>query len=666
MIVEIGHFALVLALSMSFVQGTLPIIGAHYNKQTWMALARPTALLQLMLILISFVALTIAFLGSDFSLKIVVNNSHTLKPLLYKISGVWGNHEGSMLLWVLILAIYGGAIATWGKNLRPALRARVLSIQGLLGFGFMLFILFTSNPFDRISPAPINGQDLNPLLQDPGLAFHPPLLYLGYVGLSTTFSFAVAALIEGKVDPVWARWVRPWALVAWGFLTSGIVLGSWWAYYELGWGGWWFWDPVENASFMPWLAATALLHSAIVLEKRDTLKSWTVFLAIIAFALSILGTFIVRSGVITSVHAFASDPGRGVFILALLVISIGTAFVLFGWRAPLLKGSNLFQPISREGGLLINNFLLTVASASILLGTLYPLFIDVLELGKISVGAPYFNAVFVPLMTPMILIMGLAPFMTWKRADILVGMSKLKIAGILSILVFIGVWFIKDKATVLASFGIGVSAWLFLATLSELKNRINLFGIPFKESINKLFRQPRGSWGMTLAHSGLAIAVAGMTASSAWKVESIQNMNTGNSINVAGYEFKLEDVRQVRGPNYMATRGIFAVSKHNSDKIIMKPEKRIYAVSQQPTTEAAIEPTLLGDLYIVIGDKNKDGSYITRIYFNPLVPWMWFGAILMVLGSIVSLTDRRYRIGTPSSRKMLRQSTSDPVESINK
>ncbi len=402
MIIEIGHFALVLALFVAALQGTIPLVGAHTGRAAWMALSVPAALAQFFLIGLSFAALSHAFITSDFSLLIVASNSHSLKPLLYKISGVWGNHEGSMLMWVLILALYGAAIAVWGTNLRQTLKVRILAVQGLVAVGFILFILLTSNPFDRLFPAPLDGRGLNPLLQDPGLAFHPPLLYLGYVGFSTTFSFAVAALIEGRVDPAWARWVRPWALAAWGFLTAGIVLGSWWAYYELGWGGWWFWDPVENASFMPWLVGTALLHSAIVSEKRDTLKSWTIFLAIIAFAMSLLGTFLVRSGVLTSVHAFASDPSRGVFILLLLVITTGAAFALFAWRGPSLKGSGFFQPISREGGLLLNNFLLTVAAASILLGTLYPLFLDVLDLGKVSVGAPYFNSVFVPLMAPMI------------------------------------------------------------------------------------------------------------------------------------------------------------------------------------------------------------------------------------------------------------------------
>ena len=651
MIVEIGHFALILALFVAVLQGTLPMVGAHTRNEAWMLLAVPAALTQFLLVGISFAALTHAFINSDFSVMVVASNSHTLKPMLYKVSGVWGNHEGSMLMWVLILSLYGAAIAVWGNNLRQTLKVRVLGVQALVAVGFLLFILLTSNPFDRLFPAPIDGRGLNPLLQDPGLAFHPPLLYLGYVGFSTTFSFAVAALLEGRVDPAWARWVRPWTLAAWGFLTAGIVLGSWWAYYELGWGGWWFWDPVENASFMPWLAGTALLHSAIVSEKRDTLKSWTIFLAIIAFALSLLGTFLVRSGVLTSVHAFASDPSRGVFILLLLVVTVGSAFALFAWRGPALKGSGFFKPISREGGLLLNNFLLTVAAASVLLGTLYPLFLDVLELGKVSVGAPYFNSVFVPLMAPMILVMGLGPFLHWKRGDAMIAAPKLKIAAAITILGAALTYAMIDRATVLATFGIGLSIWLLMSTLSELAGRIHLGKVPFAESLRRLKRQPRASWGMTLAHGGLAIAIAGMTASSAWTVESIQTMKPGDTVNVAGFDFTLRQVRQVPGPNYVAQRGTFDVTKGYSFKLTLEPEKRVFTVSRQQTTEAAIYPTFLGDLYAVLGDPDGQGGFVTRLYFNPLVPWMWVGATIMVLGAGISLSDRRHRVGAPSRGK---------------
>ena len=653
MIVEIGHFSLILALFIACLQGTLPIIGAQRGDYTFMAVAVPTAIIQFVLILGAFLSLTYAFVVSDFSVINVASNSHTEKPILYKISGVWGNHEGSMLLWALILSGYGAAIAAFGKNLRPTLKVRILAVQALIGVGVLTFILLTSNPFLRLSPIPNNGNGLNPLLQDPGLAFHPPLLYLGYVGLSLTFSFAVAALIEGRVDAAWARWVRPWTLAAWGFLTGGIVLGSWWAYYELGWGGWWFWDPVENASFMPWLAATALLHSAIVSEKRDSLKTWTIFLAIMAFGLSLLGTFLVRSGVITSVHAFASDPTRGVFILLLLVVTIGGAFILFAWRGPSLQGRGVFQPVSREGGLVVNNFLLTVAAASILLGTLYPLFIDVLELGKVSVGAPYFESVFVPMMIPMVAIMGVAPLLKWKRGDYKTALEKLRIAVILSIIGGLGVWILIDHASALAALGMTISLWLFIATFTELAVRIKLFEIPLKKSFHNLCHQPRASWGMTLAHAGLAVAIAGMTASSAWKVENIQVMNFGENIDVAGYTYTLKEVKEVKGPNYTALRGTFIVKKGNDISWILKPEKRFYTDPVMVTTEAAIRPTFLGDLYAVIGDREeKSGGYVTRIYFNPLVPWMWVGAIFMVLGAAISLTDRRHRVGAPSNNKV--------------
>jgi len=653
MIVEIGHFSLILALFIAGVQGTIPMIGAHRNIYPFMAIAKPAAIIQFILVLGSFSALTYAFLVSDFSVTNVAANSHSTKPILYKISGVWGNHEGSMLLWALILAGYGAAIATFGRNLRPSLKVRILGVQALIGAGILAFILLTSNPFLRLTPAPVNGNGLNPLLQDPGLAFHPPLLYLGYVGLSLTFSFAVAALIEGRVDANWARWVRPWTLAAWGFLTGGIALGSWWAYYELGWGGWWFWDPVENASFMPWLAATALLHSAIVSEKRDSLKAWTIFLAITAFGLSLLGTFLVRSGVITSVHAFASDPTRGVFILLLLIVTIGGAFILFAWRGPTLRSSGLFQPVSREGGLVVNNFLLCAAAASILLGTLYPLFIDVLDLGKVSVGAPYFESVFIPMMIPMIAIMGLAPLLKWKRGDFSAAIKKLRFAILLSIIGGLFVWVLVDRASAFASLGMAISLWLFISTFTELANRIKLFREPLSENVPTLLRQPRASWGMTLAHTGLAIAIAGMTASSAWKVESIQIMKPGDQINVAGYNYMLKDVRKIKGPNYTALRGIFIVNKGPEINWILEPEKRIYTDPVMSTTEASIRPTFLGDLYAVIGDLDKEsGGYITRIYFNPLVPWMWAGAAIMVLGAGISLTDRRYRVGAPSDKKI--------------
>ena len=635
MIAEFGHFALTLALAVALVQATLPLIGAHRRDAGLMALAPAGAMVQFALVTLAFGALMHAYIVSDFSVANVAQNSHTAKPMLYKVAGTWGNHEGSMLLWALILSLYGAAVATFGTNLADTLRVRVLSVQGMIGCGILAFILFTSNPFARLDPAPFEGQSLNPLLQDPGLAFHPPLLYLGYVGLSTSFSFAVAALIEGKVDAEWARWVRPWTLAAWGFLTAGITLGSWWAYYELGWGGWWFWDPVENASFMPWLAATALLHSAIVAEKRDALKAWTIFLAIVGFALSLLGTFLVRSGVLTSVHAFASDPTRGVFILLFLLVTIGSAFALFAWRGPALVGTGRFAPVSREGALLVNNFVLTVAAASILLGTLYPLFLDVLNAGKVSVGAPYFQRVFIPMMIPMLLIMAVAPMLTWRRADAGAAIVALKWAALVAVATGFGVWLAVERASALAAFGMTIAAWVFCATVYELYARARTW--------RGLLRQPRVSWGMTLAHSGLAIAIAGMTASSAWKVEDIRVMKIGESTDIAGYHFMLSNVGDVRGPNYAATRATFNVQHNGSPFTTLYPEKRIYDVGRQPTTEAAIKPTFLGDLYAVIGDADGKGGYVTRIYFNPLVAWMWTGSLIMVLGAGLSLSDRRYR-----------------------
>ena len=635
MIAEFGHFALTLALAVAFVQAILPLIGAHRRDPGLMALAPAGAMVQFALVALAFGALMHAYIVSDFSLANVAQNSHTAKPMLYKIAGTWGNHEGSMLLWALILALYGAAVAAFGGNLAETLKVRVLSVQGMIGCGILAFILFTSNPFARLDPAPLDGQSLNPLLQDPGLAFHPPLLYLGYVGLSTSFSFAVAALIEGKVDAQWARWVRPWTLAAWGFLTAGITLGSWWAYYELGRGGWWFWDPVENASFMPWLAATALLHSAIVAGKRDALKAWTVFLAIVAFALSLLGTFLVRSGVLTSVHAFASDPTRGIYILLFLVVTVGAAFALFAWRGPALAGTGRFEPVSREGALLINNFVLTVAAASILLGTLYPLFLDILNAGKVSVGAPYFQSVFIPMMIPMLLIMAVAPMLTWRRAEAGAALVSLKWAGAAALAVGFGIFLAIDRASALAAFGMAIAAWIFAATIWELYARARTW--------RGLLRQPRVAWGMTLAHAGIAIAIAGMTASSAWKMEDIRVMMPGETTEIAGYEFTLSNVSEVRGPNYGALRGTFNVRRNGEPYTTLYPEKRIYDVGRQPTTEAAIRPTVWGDLYAVIGDADGKGGYVVRIYFNPLVAWMWTGALIMVLGAGMSLSDRRYR-----------------------
>ncbi len=656
MIAEIGHFALILALFVAIVQATLPLYGAARGYRPWIALARPAAVAQFLMVAVSFGCLMHAYVTSDFSVLNVAANSHTAKPMLYKIAGTWGNHEGSLLLWVLILSIFGSAVAVIGGNLPPSLRARVLSVQAMIAVGFYLFMLLTSNPFERLDPAPINGRDLNPLLQDPGLAFHPPMLYLGYVGFSMAFSFAIAALIEGRVDAAWARWVRPWTLAAWCFLTAGIALGSWWAYYELGWGGWWFWDPVENASFMPWLAGTALLHSATVVEKRDTLKGWTVLLAIITFSLSLLGTFLVRSGVLTSVHAFATDPTRGVFILALLVVVIGGSLALFAWRGPQLTSTGLFQPISREGALLFNNLVMATAAAAVLLGTLYPLLLDAIGGGKVSVGPPFFNAVFIPLMVPMIAAMAIGPLLTWKRADLGQALGRLGAALAAFVTVTAVVWWLMGEGALLGAAGIGLATWLAVGTLVELAERAGLRRAGGERSLGQFLRRlgrlPRASWGMTIGHFGLAVAVAGMTGVGIWKQEHVRVMAPGETIEVAGYVLTFEGAKQAPGPNYQATRGRFSVTRDGDAVANLEPEKRIYAVSGQPTTEAAILTTFWGDLYVVIGDpEGSSGGFVTRVYFNPLVAWMWVGVMIMVMGGLISLSDRRHRVGVPKGTR---------------
>ncbi|UCH74152.1 MAG: heme lyase CcmF/NrfE family subunit [Rhodospirillales bacterium] len=651
MIAELGHFALVLALMVALVQSIVPMVGAARNDVRLMEMASPAATVQLLLVAAAFGALTYSYVISDFSVLNVVQNSHSLKPMLYKISGVWGNHEGSLLLWVLILALYGGLVALFGGNLPPTLKARVLAVQAIVAGGFLAFMLLTSNPFARVFPPPMDGNDLNPLLQDPGLAFHPPMLYAGYVGLSTAFSFAVAALIEGKVDAAWARWVRPWTLAAWIFLTAGIALGSWWAYYELGWGGFWFWDPVENASFMPWLVATALLHSAIVVEKRDTLKSWTILLAIVGFSLSLIGTFLVRSGVLTSVHAFASDPERGMFILLLLVIAIGGSLLLFAWRAPAMQAGGLFQPVSREGGLILNNLLMSVAAAVVLIGTLFPLMVDAFDLPKISVGAPYFNIVFVPLMVPLIIVAGIGPLLAWKRGDLKGALARLKYAALATVILTAAALWLAWGYSIGSFLGIALAAWLGTATLTEFFGRIGLGRMPPGNSLRRAARLPRAAWGMTVTHIGLAVTIAGITGASLWRTEAIQVMRPGETVEVAGYEFEFATVENLRGPNYFIERGTYIVRHDGELYTILAPEKRRYMVQQRETTEAAIFTTPMKDLYAVLGDKAADGGWVTRIYHSPLVPWMWIGSLLMIVGGTLSLSDRRLRVGAPSRRR---------------
>ena len=659
MIVELGHFTLILAFVFSITQAAFGFAGATAQRIDWINAAKIAAQVQFLFTTLAFAALTYAYVISDFSVRNVFENSHTLKPLIYKISGVWGNHEGSMLLWVLVLALFGAAVARFGDNLPSTLRARVLGVQALIGIAFLAFILATSNPFERIIPAPVDGQGLNPLLQDPGLALHPPILYVGYVGFSVAFSFAIAALIEGNIDASWARWVRPWTLLAWSFLTGGIALGSWWAYYELGWGGWWYWDPVENASLMPWLIGTALLHSSIVVEKRDSLKSWTILLSILTFALSLIGTFLVRSGVLTSVHTFATDPDRGVFILGILCLAIGGGLALYAWRAPYLKGGKLFQPISREGGVLLNNLLLTTAAATVFLGTIYPLVLEVFNGSKISVGPPYFNATFVPLMAPLVAALAVGPLLGWKRGDIAGALSRLKATALTAITVFIFVAWTAGQNSVWAALGIFLAVWLAGGVITELAKKIGLGQRSSTESWRRLMRVPRSSWGMSLAHFGLAVFIIGATGLSFWKEEKIILMQTSETTEIANYKITFNGVRDQKGPNYIARQAIFTVQHKDKEKFNMTAEKRRYPVSQQETTEAGIKNGWLEDLYIVIGTNDGKNSQTVRIYLMPLVSWIWMGVLIMVLGGLFSLTDRRFRIGIPERRKIAGPS---PVE----
>ena len=652
MIPELGHYALVLALFVALVQSSIPLVGAATGNSAWMGVARPAAVAQMLLVLVAYGALTWAHVVSDFSVSNVVANSHSMKPMLYKVSGVWGNHEGSMMLWIVMLTVFGAAVGVFGRNLPPSLKARVIAVQGMIGVGFLLFVLMTSNPFTRVFPAPLDGNDLNPLLQDPGLAFHPPFLYAGYVGFSIAFSFAVAALIEGRVDPAWARWVRPWTLAAWSTLTAGIALGSWWAYYELGWGGWWYWDPVENASFMPWLAGTALLHSAIVVEKRDALKTWTVLLAIITFSLSLMGTFLVRSGILTSVHAFAVDPARGVFILILLAIATGGSLLLYSVRAPSLKTGGLFAPVSREGSLVLNNLLLSTATATVFIGTLYPLFLDVLDLGKVSVGPPFFNATFIPVAIPMVVAMVVGPFLAWKRGDLLGALTRLWSAGVATVAcVAVAAYVTNGGGPLLALVGVGLAAWAFFGSLAEFAERIRLFRIPVKDSWNRAVNLPRSTWGMTIAHASLGIAIAGMTGTSAWQSETIKAMKPGDDATVGAYAVHFDSVGMVQGPNYSAEQGVFTVTRDGQHIATLTPQRRSYPVTRMTTTEAAIHTTWLSDVYVALGDPTQNGTaWTVRLYHHPLVPWIWIGSLGLMVGGLVSLSDRRFRVGAPERR----------------
>ena len=647
MIVELGHFALILALCVAIVQAIVPLIGAHNRWPGWMSVAEPAATLQFLLTASAFGALTYAFVTSDFSLRLVVMNSHTAKPMLYKVSGVWGNHEGSMLLWVLILTLFGAMAAWFGGNLPPTMKARVLSVQSAVAVAFLGFIIFTSNPFVRLSAPPFDGRDLNPLLQDPGLAFHPPFLYLGYVGLSMSFSFAVAALLEGRVDAAWGRWVRPWTLAAWMFLTIGIGLGSWWAYYELGWGGFWFWDPVENASFMPWLLGAALLHSAVVVEKRESLKSWTILLAILAFGFSLIGTFIVRSGVLTSVHAFASDPERGVLILFILAFFVGGALVLFAARANIMQSKVVFSTVSRESGLILNNILLAVACFVVFIGTIWPLIAEMFFDRKLSVGAPFFNQAFTPFMIALGAVMPIGAMLPWKRASVGRAFKQLIPALLVALVLGLLAYVWQTGRSLLGPVGLFLGAWLVFGAITDIWPRTGKSG----NRLGRLMRLPRADWGKSVAHAGMGITMFGIAGLMAWELEDISVAAVGESVEIGDYQLTLANVERVPGPNYMSTTATVEVRNEGRMVSVLKPEKRVYPVQAMPTTEAAIDNGLFRDIYVVIGDAQQNGGWALRSHVKPLANWIWAGTIIMALGGLLSLSDRRYRVAAGARKR---------------
>jgi len=645
---ELGHFALILALCMALVQAVFSIAGAARGIPGWIAMARPAARAQLLCMLIAFGCLTYAFIVSDFSVLYVTRNSNTALPLLYRISAVWGAHEGSLLLWALVLSVWTGAVTVFSRSVPDSMVARVIGVMGFVSVGFLLFMLFTSNPFERQFPVPLEGRDLNPLLQDPGLAIHPPMLYMGYVGFSVAFAFAIAAMLGGRLDAAWARWSRPWTSIAWVFLTSGIALGSWWAYYELGWGGWWFWDPVENASFMPWLVGTALIHSLAVTEKRGAFKAWTVLLAIFAFSLSLLGTFLVRSGVLTSVHAFATDPERGVFILVFLGVVVGGSLTLYAWHAPQIRSTVHFDPVSREAGLLLNNVFLVVVAASVLLGTLYPLVIDALGIGKISVGPPYFNSVFVPLTIPLALFVGIVAMARWKQDSLKALLWRLRYAMAASVI--IGVAFpalFMSHVVWQAMLGMVLAVWVTLTTLQGLKARVAGKSQPWRA----LLTVPRGFYGMSVAHLGIAVFIVGITLTSMYSEEQDIRLAPGESYELGGYRFQFGGVKRINGPNYHADQGQLIVSRNDEQVTILKPQKRFYSTSPNPMTEADIDVGLTRDLFVALGEPlGKDGAWSVRLYHKPYIRWIWLGTIFMSLGGLLAATDRRYRLAVRRER----------------
>ncbi|HEY8595212.1 MAG TPA: heme lyase CcmF/NrfE family subunit [Devosiaceae bacterium] len=645
MSIELGHFALILAFAIAAAQALVGLV--YWRSGAVSTYVQQAAVLQFLLVAAAFAALIQAFVTSDFSLALAYENSHSLMPMLFKVTSVWGNHEGSVLLWILILTAFGASVAAFGRRLPADLQTLVLAVQGLIGAAFMGYAIFTSSPFTRMFPAPVEGRDLNPVLQDFGLAVHPPLLYTGYVGFSVCFSFAIAALISGRIDAAWARWVRPWALASWLFLTLGIAMGSYWAYYELGWGGWWFWDPVENASFMPWLAGTALLHSALVMEKRNALKIWTVFLSIITFSLSLLGTFLVRSGVLTSVHAFASDPTRGLVILSILAAFIGGAFALFAFRANSLRAGGLFAPISREGALILNNLFLATATVAVLVGTLYPLILEALTGTAISVGAPFFNLTFGALMVPLLVILPFGPFLAWKRGDLIAATQRLAGALVLALVLAVVYFAATGFHVSLAPFGLLLGSWVILGALAELVDRSRLGRIPFSESIRRLKGLPRTAWSTAIAHMGLGITVLGIVSSTAWQGETITTLSPGEGADVAGYSVHYDNVETLAGPNYTADANHFTITAPDGTTRTATAQHRVYEASKMPTTESAITTYGFSQLYISIGELGSDGRLVVRLWYKPFVTLIWMGALFMAAAGGLSLTDRRLRVGAP-------------------
>ncbi len=643
MIPELGQIALWLALGVALIQGTVPLVGAARGRADWMALARPAAQTHFLLVALAFACLTASFVRNDFSVLYVATNSNSALPLPYRVAGVWGGHEGSLLLWLMMLSVWMLAVTWFSRHLPQPVVSRILAVMGFISVGFLLFMLMTSNPFDRLFPVPPDGNDLNPLLQDPGMVAHPPMLYMGYVGFSVAFAFALAALIGGHLDATWARWTRPWTTAAWTFLTIGIMLGSIWAYYVLGWGGWWFWDPVENASFMPWLAGTALIHSLAVTEKRGAFKSWTVLLAIMAFSLSLLGTFLVRSGVLSSVHAFATDPRRGLFILVFLAIVVGGSLMLYAWRAPKVGLGARFGLVSRESMLLANNVLLVVATLSVLLGTLYPLALDALGLGKISVGPPYFDTVFVPLMVAAVFMLGIGPMSRWKQAEIPDLARRLRWAAVVAVVAAVATALLAGRITFGSTLGFLMTFWIVASVATDLWERIRPTPGMATSMIGRLRLLPRSMVGMMLAHLGVAAFALGVSMVKTYEVERDVKMNVGDTTEVGGYSFRFGGVQDARGPNYEAVQGTVEVTRGGEHVVTLKPEKRVYRVQRTPMTEAAISPGPTRDLYVSLGEPVENGAWIVRVYVKPFVDWIWGGCMLMAFGGALCVSDRRYR-----------------------